>query len=157
MLCAHPYLRLPKRRLTRSKIWIPLIFSAFHLIPETILVVIKKIEVANQSIKHFSVNNLNRSIGPASCRKANYFGGDQLVLGAAINLEFGDLGRLDFHLVMGVHDGPSFAASSKIPSIETRRHGRAHGEGDREAAALLAHAYQGNMQFYHGPPGTCTF
>ena len=95
----------------------------------------KKIEVANQSIKHFSVNNLNRSIGPASCRKANYFGGDQLVLGAAINLEFGDLGRLDFDLVMGVHDGLSFAASSKIPSIETRRHGRAHGEGDREAAA----------------------
>jgi len=88
--------------LTRSKIWIPLIFSAFHLIPETILVVIKKIEVANQSIKHFSVNNLNRSIGPASCRKAN-FGGDQLVLGAAINLEFGDFGRLDFDLVMGVH------------------------------------------------------
>ena len=36
---------------------------------------------------------------------------------------------------MGVHGGPSFAASSKIPSIETRRHGRAHGEGDREAAA----------------------
>ena len=107
----------------------------------------KKIEVANQSIKHFSVNQ--------SCRKAN-FGGDQLVLGAAINLEFGDLGRLDFDLVMGVHDGPGFVASSKIPSIETRRHGRAHGEGDREAAALLAHAYQGNMQFYHGPPGTCT-
>ena len=82
----------------------------------------------------FSVNNLSKLIGPASCRKAN-FGGDQLVLGAAINLEFGDLGRLDFDLVMGVHDGPSFAASSKIPSIETRRHGRAHGEGDREAAA----------------------
>ena len=56
-------------------------------------------------------------------------------MGAAINLEFGDLGRLDFDLVMGVHDGPGFMASSKIPSIETRRHGRAHGEGDREAVA----------------------
>ena len=82
----------------------------------------------------FSVNNLSKLIGPASCRKAN-FGGDQLVLGAAINLEFGDHGRLDFDLVMGVHDGPGFVASSKISSIETRRHGRAHGEGDREAVA----------------------
>ena len=45
----------------------------------------------------FSVNNLSKLIGPASCRKAN-FGGDQLVLGAAINLEFGDRGRLNFDL-----------------------------------------------------------
>jgi len=45
-----------------------------------------------------NLNPLSRLIGPASCMKAN-FDGDQLVLGAAINLEFGDHGRLDFDLV----------------------------------------------------------
>ena len=61
------------------------------------------------------MNNLNRSIGPASCRKANYFGGDQLVLGAAINLEFGDLGRLDFDLVMGSGGCKGGAGGSSPP------------------------------------------
>jgi len=49
--------------------------------------------------------------------KAN-FDGDQLVLGAAINLEFGDHGRLDFDLVMGVHGGLGFAASSKQDTVD---------------------------------------